>query len=290
VFPVTKKDQKGVIYSDPKHCYANPLQPALCFNLALCTHLMCHDAEYTASNSLIFMSATTSKDSQSRRFATEETKLLSTDEGKEKMKQYGAKLENLGIYSVRKGGATKTSSGSTTSCNIVAICLRANWKMGVQGRYFKGADAGDQFVGRNLAGLPVVGVTATQEILTRLPYPHFRGLESLKKLKLGGAFGLWWRGNQHTKVPPIRMLGAKDFCGRRSKVEYYKWNNLFSEMTECITKAGELVAKPDSEDVAKMLAHGRSALVNGGRGKKSKRDLSVSRVLVQLAKRRRVNV
>ena len=43
----------------------------------------------------------------------------------------------------------------STICNIVAVCLRAGWMMGVQGRYFKHEGAGDCYVGRACAGNPI---------------------------------------------------------------------------------------------------------------------------------------
>ena len=46
----------------------------------------------------------------------------------------------------------------STICNIVAVCLRAGWMMGVQGRYFKHEGAGDCFVGRACPGNPINSV------------------------------------------------------------------------------------------------------------------------------------
>ena len=60
----------------------------------------------------------------------------------------------IGLHSIRKGVSTFVTMGSTI-CNIVAVCLRAGWTMGVQGRYFKHEGAGDCFVGRCCAGNPI---------------------------------------------------------------------------------------------------------------------------------------
>ncbi|ETO78834.1 hypothetical protein F444_06330, partial [Phytophthora nicotianae P1976] len=46
--------------------------------------------------------------------------------------------------------------GSTGGPSIVSVCLRCGWSLGgVQDRYFRYKAAGDQFLGRVIAGLPV---------------------------------------------------------------------------------------------------------------------------------------
>ena len=81
--------------------------------------------------------------------------------------------KNIGTHSIRKGAATFASSGSTGGPSIVSICLRCGWALGnVLERYFKYEDAGDQFVGRVIAGLPV-----NTSKFSVLP-PHFVDLES----------------------------------------------------------------------------------------------------------------
>ncbi|EGZ29151.1 hypothetical protein PHYSODRAFT_474642, partial [Phytophthora sojae] len=74
-----------------------------------------------------------------------------------------------GTQSVRKGVATFACGGSTGGPSIVSVCLRCGWSMGgVQDRYFRYEAAGDQFLGRVVAGLPV-----NDSKFAILP-PHFR--------------------------------------------------------------------------------------------------------------------
>ena len=79
-----------------------------------------------------------------------------------------AALTNLGCHSTRKGVATFASSGVVDTCNIIVICRRMNHAMGaVKDAYFKMEKAGDQYLGRIVAGLPV-----TASDFAVLP-PHF---------------------------------------------------------------------------------------------------------------------
>ena len=67
----------------------------------------------------------------------------------------GMPPEDFGTHSIRKGAVTSVATGTTSSPPIASICLRANWAMpGVMNRYIKFESAGDQFVGRCVAGLP----------------------------------------------------------------------------------------------------------------------------------------
>ena len=69
----------------------------------------------------------------------------------------GIPFEEIGTHSYRKGSATYTASGSTDAPPIVAICLRAGWKLGgVLNTYLSLESAGDRFVGRVCALLPQV--------------------------------------------------------------------------------------------------------------------------------------
>jgi len=61
---------------------------------------------------------------------------------------------HLGSHSARKGACSHASAGTTVSPPIVSICLRAIWSMGqVKERYLHYEKAGDQYLGRVVAGL-----------------------------------------------------------------------------------------------------------------------------------------
>ena len=69
----------------------------------------------------------------------------------------GVPFEDIGTHSYRKGSATYTASGSTAAPPIIAICLRAGWKLGgVLNTYLSLEAAGDRFVGRVCSLLPQV--------------------------------------------------------------------------------------------------------------------------------------
>ena len=69
----------------------------------------------------------------------------------------GVPYEDIGTHSYRKGSATYCASGSTAAPPIIAICLRAGWKLGgVLNTYLSLESAGDRFVGRVCALLPQV--------------------------------------------------------------------------------------------------------------------------------------
>ncbi|DAZ99857.1 TPA: hypothetical protein N0F65_008600, partial [Lagenidium giganteum] len=76
----------------------------------------------------------------------------------------GMQLDAFGSHSIRKGAASYCSSGSTI----------AGWALGgVQDRYLRYESAGDMFVGRTVAGLPV-----NRPAFSTLP-PHFKDSDSI---------------------------------------------------------------------------------------------------------------
>ena len=73
------------------------------------------------------------------------------------LRDHGVPFEDIGTHSYRKGSATYAASGSTAAPPIVAICLRAGWKLGgVLNTYLSLESASDRFVGRVCALLPQV--------------------------------------------------------------------------------------------------------------------------------------
>lgn len=63
---------------------------------------------------------------------------------------------HYGTHSIRKGVATFAGSGSTGGPSIASVCLRVGWALGgVQDRYIRYEAAGDQYLGRVVAGLPL---------------------------------------------------------------------------------------------------------------------------------------
>jgi hypothetical protein len=63
--------------------------------------------------------------------------------------------DDIGSHSNRKGAATYATSGSTAGPSIIAVASRASWKIGgVLDKYLKYERAGDNYLGRVVAGLP----------------------------------------------------------------------------------------------------------------------------------------
>jgi hypothetical protein len=65
-------------------------------------------------------------------------------------------VDHYGTHSVRKGVATFACSGTTGGPSIASVCLRVGWSLGgVQDRYIRYECAGDQYLDRVVAGLPL---------------------------------------------------------------------------------------------------------------------------------------
>ncbi|KAG6946214.1 hypothetical protein JG687_00016838, partial [Phytophthora cactorum] len=75
-------------------------------------------------------------------------------------------------HSIRKEVATFACSGSAGGPSIVSVCLRVGWSLGgVQDHYIRYESAGDQFLGRVVADLPL-----NRPEFATLP-PHFKDNE-----------------------------------------------------------------------------------------------------------------
>lgn len=140
-FSHSKCDQMGTKEKDPRHIYANPINPAICPITALGVYLLCNPAIVHSTH--LFPGG-----SQYQRFSG---RLL--HHGAELLTKLGI---DIGCHSVRKGAASFVSSGSTSGPSAAAICIRAGWSMGaVQDRYIRYEGAGDMYVGRTVVGLPI---------------------------------------------------------------------------------------------------------------------------------------
>ncbi|KAH9104699.1 hypothetical protein LEN26_014929 [Aphanomyces euteiches] len=138
----TKTDQEGSKPKEPRHCYANPLKPQTCVVLALGVYLACCPQ---LENGALFPGS-----KQKDRFGKCLVKLLVGDnDGKKSRRSYGT-------HSIRKGVTTFACSGSTVGPSLVSVCLRCGWSLGdVMERYIRYESAGDPYLGRVVAGLPL---------------------------------------------------------------------------------------------------------------------------------------
>ena len=90
------------------------------------------------------------------------------NENEQKYRALGINPGDLGSHSARKGSCSFASAGSTVSPPMVSICLRAMWSMGpVKERYLFYEKAGDQYLGRVVAGLNV------NDVNFAISPPHF---------------------------------------------------------------------------------------------------------------------
>jgi len=69
----------------------------------------------------------------------------------------GYKIKDIGVHSIQKGAATYWCGGTTAALHIAAVCNRAGWTIRkFKDTYIQYTKAGDQHVGRVVAGLPVL--------------------------------------------------------------------------------------------------------------------------------------
>ena len=148
-FAHMKNDQAGERKRDPRHVYANPVDPVVCPLTALGMYLSTFGLSGTKSTALF------PGTSQYDRFA----KVLKHILNKNRVsleKEFGINVvDDIGVHSIRKGAATYVSSGSTCTPQV-ATNIRAGWTMGpIQDTYLRFESAGDQYVGRVVSGLPL---------------------------------------------------------------------------------------------------------------------------------------
>ncbi|OWZ17670.1 hypothetical protein PHMEG_0008349 [Phytophthora megakarya] len=133
----TKTNQEGGGLKDPRHMYANPLSPTTGWVTALAIYLAYRP---TQESGPLFPGS-----KQKSRFGTALRQLVGVQSG----------LNHYGAHSIRKGVATFACSGPTSGPSITSMCLRGSWSLGVQDHYIRYESAGDQYLGRVVAGLPL---------------------------------------------------------------------------------------------------------------------------------------
>ena len=146
-FAHTKTDVIGNDQAYVRHVYANPYNCDICAVTAL--------AKFLATFSSPKESGMLFDDKSYKRFQKYLKKIVKRNEVD--IQRMGYCIDDIGVHSIRKGAVTYCCGGTTTAPHIAAICNRAGWTMGkVKDTYIKYAEAGDQHVGRVVAGLPVL--------------------------------------------------------------------------------------------------------------------------------------
>ena len=148
-FAHMKNDQLGDRKRDPRHIYANPIDPTVCPILALAIYFSIYSITGTKDSSLF------PGKNQYKRFAKYFDFILNKF-CEEIRDEFGMEVKDIGVHSLRKGAASFVSSGSTCAPPQVATNIRAGWTMGqIQDTYLRYESAGDQYVGCVVSGLPL---------------------------------------------------------------------------------------------------------------------------------------
>jgi hypothetical protein len=148
MFANQKNDQLGEKPKDPRHIYANPLSPEICPILSLGLYFLTHPFSEDLSQPLF--SGTKQYDRYRKKM-----KRFFQEDSAELLNQLGIDADDIGSHSCRKGACTFATSGTTAAPSGAAVHLRAGWTLpGVQNTYYRYESAGDQHVGRTIAGLP----------------------------------------------------------------------------------------------------------------------------------------
>ena len=113
-----KNDQTAERKRDPRHIYANPVNPLVCPLLALSTYLSVFSISGTKDSKLF------PGDNQYKRF-TSYLETILQKHNKEIERDFGVDIKDVGSHSIRKGAATYVSSGATCSPPQVATNIRA---------------------------------------------------------------------------------------------------------------------------------------------------------------------
>ena len=154
IIPKSKADQEGVKL-DPKHVYANTLNPYICPIFALAMYTLCLKTQHVSE---IFPGG-----QQLSRFAKALNRAKSrNDDIVEMLRARGYAPKDIGVHSIRKGSGSYAANGIVgMTPSISAICLRAGWTQGaIKDKYLKYEHAQDTYLGRVLAGFPVTGPDA----------------------------------------------------------------------------------------------------------------------------------
>ena len=171
----THTEGDGMCNKEPKHCYANSSEASKCLFVALGLYLLSSPGVGVQSKQLFPGGV----GSQKSRFRERFNDGLKQERVRQLLERYGLEPEDIGPHSFRKGAGTYCSSGCTGGPSIVAILMRGGWEIGqVLDRYLRYSEAGDEFVGRVISGLPL------SEAAFTAPPPHFKPMNAAEQQEL----------------------------------------------------------------------------------------------------------
>ena len=145
----SKADQTGAKVSD-KHVYDNPFDPLVSVFLALGVWFSLESARFEHTESL-FQEDDNEENAASQRYCSQLTELFKAH--RDELLQY-IRVDHANTHGIRKGSATKASSGTTCPPPVFSITSRGEWSMGkILDLYWHFSEPGDTYLGRILAGL-----------------------------------------------------------------------------------------------------------------------------------------
>jgi hypothetical protein len=149
-FNSTKKDKKGQRCS-PKNCYSQPMDPTCCITTSMAVYLITTDNDWLSPlKKCLFINPGAKAGSASSRYNKAFSGMAKELSGK--ISEF-VRLDHFDPYGLRKGSATHASTSTTAPPPTASIILRGEWSLGeVLDIYWKWAEAGDQYLGRVLAG------------------------------------------------------------------------------------------------------------------------------------------
>jgi hypothetical protein len=160
----SKADQTGEKVSD-KHVYDNPFDPLVSVFLALGVWFCLESARFENTESL-FQDDENEVTAASQRYCSQLTELFKAFHAE--LVQF-IRADHANTHGIRKGSATKASSGTTCPPPVSSIASRGEWSMGkILDLYWHFAEPGDTYLGRILAGLD-----PNEERFGSLP-PHWK--------------------------------------------------------------------------------------------------------------------
>ncbi|KAL7538044.1 hypothetical protein ACHAXR_008244 [Thalassiosira sp. AJA248-18] len=143
----TKADKTGE-FTQEKNCYANPLEPHLCFFLALGCWISL-SAETLETTEKLFIKPGSKPGTASQRYCTQLSEMVMRHY---EIAKHHLRVSHFNAHGIRKGSGSHASSATTMPPSFVAVAARGEWSIGkILDVYFKFAMGGDQYLGRILA-------------------------------------------------------------------------------------------------------------------------------------------
>eukprot|EP00644_Phytophthora_capsici_P001968 jgi/Phyca11/128273/e_gw1.74.228.1 len=114
-----KNDEEGERQRDPRHVYANPMEPDICPILSL--------AIYFSVIGFNKMSLLFSGSNQYDRYSKILKKAMQLPLVAQELRISGREASDYGSHSARKGASTYVSGCCTGGPSSASVCLRAGW-------------------------------------------------------------------------------------------------------------------------------------------------------------------